>query len=256
MRLSPKQPRPVVQGLPAKSDARPAPRKHHGRFGRNPHCPQAELAADVDHQPSYGRMQVHVLVRVGMVEREPGGGESGELGADFGGKLPANTRTEEIINPEAELVRWKPALGVQKIRDCGPRQYGWPFDHHEMQSDAKRWQFPRPSHGIQSSRAGNHQARCIQNAVEMRLHDRLVDQFRQTEIIRGKNHAPHLPGRPGMPTLLPSPCGMRPGGEVASEQVAVAATYLTGLASGRLPPPPNPLPQGEGEDFSSAPPSS
>jgi putative holliday junction resolvase len=50
----------------------------------------------------------------------------------------------------------------------------------------------------------------------------------------------------GGSNILPSPCGRGLGGGVAPAQVAVAA-YVAGSTSGRLPPPPNPLPQGEYE---------
>ena len=61
-----------------------------GRFGGNADGAQAEFAADADHQGADRRMQVHVLMGVGVVERQAGGGEGLELGADFGGELAAD----------------------------------------------------------------------------------------------------------------------------------------------------------------------
>ena len=59
--------RPVIQRMRAQPDARAAARKNRGRLGRHPHPREAELAADLEHQPPDGRMQVHVLVRIGVV---------------------------------------------------------------------------------------------------------------------------------------------------------------------------------------------
>ena len=189
MRLSPKQPCPVIQGMAARTDARAAPRDHRGRFGRNTNCPQSERPADVDHQPTYRRMQVHVLVRIGMVERQPGGGERRELCADFRGELPADARAEEVVHAESKLVRGKLSPCVDQIGNFRCRQHGGTVDRHQMQADAKGRTRPRPPHRIRGGWAGDHEARGIQNTVAVRSFDRLVDGFRKAEIIGGEDYA-------------------------------------------------------------------
>ena len=70
---------------------------------------QTERRTDRQHQASDRRVQVHVLVRVGMVERQAGVGKRRELSTDFRRKLPAHTRTEVILHTKPQLVGRKPA---------------------------------------------------------------------------------------------------------------------------------------------------
>ena len=41
---------------------------------------------------------MHVLVRIGVVQRQPRRSERRELRADLGGELAANTRTGEVVH--------------------------------------------------------------------------------------------------------------------------------------------------------------
>ncbi len=41
---------------------------------------------------------MHVLVRVGVVQRQPGRSERRELRADLCGQLAANPRTDEVVH--------------------------------------------------------------------------------------------------------------------------------------------------------------
>ena len=70
-------------------DARAAARQHRGWLGRHTHPRKTEFPADLQHQPPHRRMQMHMLVRIRVVQRQPGGGEGGELRADLGGELTA-----------------------------------------------------------------------------------------------------------------------------------------------------------------------
>jgi hypothetical protein len=94
---------------------------HRGRFGGDAQRPQSEIAADVDHQAAYRRMQLHMLVGVGMVKRQAGRREGGELGVDFSRKLTANRRAEEVSDAESKLVGRKPPLCIDKARNVGSR---------------------------------------------------------------------------------------------------------------------------------------
>ena len=75
-----------------------------GRLGRDPQRRQAELAPDLDQEPADRRMQMHVLVRVGVVEPQPGGREGLVLRPDLGRQPAAHAGAEEIVDAESQLV--------------------------------------------------------------------------------------------------------------------------------------------------------
>ena len=77
-------------------------------------------------------MQVHVLVRVRMIQRQAGGAESLELRADFRRELPSDVRAEEIVHAEAELVRRETTLRVDKVRYRFGRQRRRAFDYDQV----------------------------------------------------------------------------------------------------------------------------
>ena len=80
---------------------------------------------------------MHVLVCVGVVQRQPGGGEGGELRADLGGELAAHARAEEVVDPQAKLAGGKLSVGIDQIRDLVGRQHRLPLDHHQVQPDTQ-----------------------------------------------------------------------------------------------------------------------
>lgn len=176
-------------GLPARPPCRIAQAPQG--LGGNAHRAQAEVAADVDHQPPHRWVQVHVLVRIGMVERQAGGSERSELRAYFRGELPANLRAEEIPHPEAELIGRKLASRIDEIGNYRHRQHGGALDHHQVQPDPQGRQRARASHCIRGGGSGNHQARGIQDAVAMRALDCLIDRLRQPEIVGGEDDVFH-----------------------------------------------------------------
>ncbi len=158
---------------------------------------QAELGALGDHQPADGRMQVHVLVRVGVVERQAGRGEGRELGADLGRELPADARPEEVAQAQAELVGREPARPrPTRCGDFAGRQHGRAFDDDEMQADAQARHRAGAAHRVGGGGAGDHQAGWREHAVAVGALDRLVDRLRQAEIVGGEDDAiagPPLP---------------------------------------------------------------
>ena len=183
--------RPVIQRMRAHPDARAAARQNRRRLGRHTHPRQPELPADLQHQPPDGRMQMHMLVRIGVVQRQPGGGEGGELRADLGGELAADARTGEVVDAEAELVGREPAVGIHQVGNLGRRQHSRALDHHEMQSDAQVRQRARAPHGIRRGGTGHHQAGGVQRAGAVRSLDRLVDRFGQAEIVGREDDTRH-----------------------------------------------------------------
>ena len=173
----------MIQRVGAEPDAGAAARKNRRRLGRNAHARQAELAADVEHQPADRRMQMHVLVRIRVAERQAGGGEGGELRADLRGELAADARAGGVVDAEAELVGGEPAVRVHQIGNLGRRQHGGAFDHHQMQPDAQVRQGARAPHGIGGGRAGHHQAGGVQDAGAVRTLDGFVDRWGEAEIV-------------------------------------------------------------------------
>ena len=62
-------------------------------------------------------MQVHVIVRVHVVERQPRGGEGLELRADFGAKLRTRAGAKEKAHARARGIVEKGAVGAHQIGD-------------------------------------------------------------------------------------------------------------------------------------------
>ena len=56
-----------------------------------------------------------------------------------------------------------------------------------MQADGKRRQATRQLHGLSRRRRSDHQARCGENAFDMRALDRLIDFVGEAEVVRRDN---------------------------------------------------------------------
>ncbi len=110
----------------------------HGRgLARNPDRREAEAPADLDHEPPDGRVKVHVLVRIGMLEEKTRCCEGGELGADFARELTAERGAEEIADAEPRLIGGKPAVPIDEIGDFRAPEHGRALDKNEVQADAE-----------------------------------------------------------------------------------------------------------------------
>ncbi len=57
---------------------------------------QAEVAADVDDHLADDGVELHVFVRVGVVQRQAGFAKGLELGANFGGELAAGAGADGV----------------------------------------------------------------------------------------------------------------------------------------------------------------
>ena len=119
-----------------------------------------------------------------MVERETGGAERLELGADFRGQLAPDARAKENRKPARDLIvveagrRRRPAGRVSAGGNIGCA-----VDQHEMQPDPQPRQTARPHHGVGGGRRRDHQARAGQDAVAVGPLDRLVDGDVAPEIV-------------------------------------------------------------------------
>ena len=161
-------------------------------LGRNTHRARRPWArpASIMRAPD-GRVQVHMLMRVGVVERQAVGRE----GAILSGHLPRQRiprpAAEGVAQSEPQLLAWELALVVHQCGDLGRRQDGRPFDRDEMQPDAKGRHGPRTSDGVCRRISRHHQTGGRENAVAMRPFDALIHGERQAEIIGRENCTPH-----------------------------------------------------------------
>ena len=175
---------PGAQRGRAEGRARAAGREWGGGFGGNADRAQSVVAADVDEHASDGGMKVHVLVGVGMVERQAGRGEGLELGADFRGEFASCFGIEEVAHSALDLIGTEFLVVFDKMRDTGVRQDGRSFNDDEVQPDAEVRQSACASNGVVGGVACNHEAGGREDAIRVCAFDALVDGFRKPEIIR------------------------------------------------------------------------
>src|SRR5690349_8570701 len=75
--------RPVIEGVCAETDTAPTTCQHCWRLRRNAYMPEAELTADPQHQLRHRRMQVHMLMRIRVMQCQSSRREGCELRTDF-----------------------------------------------------------------------------------------------------------------------------------------------------------------------------
>ena len=158
------------------------------RLRGDAHGPKPMREPGLDQHAADRRVQVHVLVRVGVIERQARGGEGAVLRRDLGRDLPPAARTEEVFQCEAELVGGEPPRAVHQMRH-GAGQHGIALDHHEVQAYPQIGHLPGATHRIAGRGAGHHQAGGAEDAVPMRPLHRLVHRLRQAEIVGGDDDA-------------------------------------------------------------------
>ncbi len=110
-------------------------------------------------------MNVHVLVGIGVIEPEPGGGKGAILAGNLCGEASAAAWAEEVVETETELIaadRWR--AGQDRVA----------FDGDEMQANGEGGQGFGPADSIRSGGAGDHEAGGRQDALTMRQLDGLV----------------------------------------------------------------------------------
>ena len=95
------------------------------------------LAPDVEQQTADRRMQVHVLVRVGMASGRPVAAKAANCGADLGGELTADARTDEIVEAEPELGGRELSGAVSRSGIWAGGKDGRALDHDEVEADVQ-----------------------------------------------------------------------------------------------------------------------
>ena len=136
-------------------------------------------------------MQMEVLVRVAMIQRQSRGGKGLELRADLGAQLTARPRAARDLCAQRRHVGSKKAVGANQPRDLRGRQRRAALHQHDMQSDSKLPHAARTPYCIGGRSSRYHEAGCRQNSAGMRRLDRFIDLVRCAEIIRGHDQALH-----------------------------------------------------------------
>ena len=155
----------------------------------------AVIGADLDDEPRHSRVQMHVLVRVDVVERETGRAKRLELRPDFGREQSACLRAEEKPQTGSKRVVVEAAVAANEAAEFLRRQDRIAVDQHEVKTDMEVRVAPCPRDGVGRSWGTDHQASGGQDAVAMRPLDRLIDRNIATEIIGGDDQPPEAQGQ-------------------------------------------------------------
>src|SRR5262249_35892905 len=124
-------------------------------------------------------MEMKMLVRIDVVEREAARAIGLELRLDLGCGLAANRWAGEDVEPERGHVAAEASAGIDEIGHALRRQHRSALDQHDMQADAQARQALRAADGTLSGAAADHEAGGRQNSLLMRELDRLVDFERE-----------------------------------------------------------------------------
>ncbi len=135
-----------------------------------------------------------MLVRIDVVERQPGRGECRELRRDLGRKLASNGGAQRDREAEPRHVGAEMTVRADEIGNAFGRQGGLRFDQHHVQTDAQARHRARAAHRVGRTRARDHQAGGRENTGPVRDLDRLVDLGREAEIVRGDDQAVQCAG--------------------------------------------------------------
>ena len=157
--------------------------QHLRRFGRHAHRAHAVAFPDVEHLPAHRRVQMEVMVRIDMVERQTGRLEGFELCLDFRGELPARAGSDEDVDARPHQIASQSPMAVDEIRDAFGRQHRPSVDEHQVQPNTKRRQTTRACQRVVDSSASHHQACRREDARCVRELDAFVDLRRQAEIV-------------------------------------------------------------------------
>ena len=109
---------------PRRSSVRVDPTDRRRRLHGPAHGAQTEVPPDLDHQRGDRRMQVHVLVRVGVIQSEARGCKRLELSPDLAAQLGPCLAPEPVVHPRTEQVGSQDVLRADEPGDLLRRQHG------------------------------------------------------------------------------------------------------------------------------------
>src|SRR5215472_18422638 len=99
-----------------------------GRLERYTHRRHAVVSPDLDDEPRNRRMDMHVLVRIHVIEPQTGRTKRFELRLNFSCELTSNSRHKEKPDTGAGHVSVEFATSADDLRDFGPLQNRPPID--------------------------------------------------------------------------------------------------------------------------------
>ena len=160
---------------------------------RQAHRLHAEVLADAQDQSEDARVDVEMLVRVDVIERQARGLEGAELGPDLALELRACARQQEVAHAVEEQPVAKAAVRVHQRRNVCRRQQRRAIGQHQVQPHAQPRQLARAPHRVRGGRGAHHEACRLQGTGAARVLDRLVHGLVQAEIIGGQNQKAFRP---------------------------------------------------------------
>jgi hypothetical protein len=160
-------------------------------------------------------MQVHVVVRVDVIELEARGTERLELGADLRLELAPHARPEEEAQAGGDQIFVERPPGIDEVGHGLGREDRATLHEHEMEPHPEARQAAGALHRVVGRRGADHQARRAEHPLAVRALDRLVDRHGETEVVAGEDDAPRrtIPARPtphSETARAPRPTGPRP----------------------------------------------
>ena len=159
--------------------------EHGKRLARHAQRAQSVPAACVDHRACNGRVNVKMMVRIDVIERQAGRGESIELRRDFRRELFAHFRAQEDLRAERRHVPAQPSLVVDEIRDGSAGKCRPSIDEREVQPDTQRRKAAGALDRIGDGGPAHHQTGGAQDAAGVRYFDGAIDFGRQAEVVGG-----------------------------------------------------------------------
>ena len=116
-------------------------RPGHG-FPGDAHRAEPEAATDFQQDPLHGRVKMHVVVRVHVIQRETALREGFELSRDLRPQLRPDSRAKEDAHPGTEEIVEERSVGPHQKWDLLRREDGASLHQHEMQTHAQPGQTP------------------------------------------------------------------------------------------------------------------
>jgi len=130
-------------------------------------------------------MQMHMVVRVHMIQLEARFSKRFELRPYFSLELFPDSRIKEKFKTCLRKPGRKGAIRVHKIRDLPLRQNTIAFHQRQMEANLERRALPGALDGVRGEGGSHHQACGRKDSLLVCLRNGLIDRQRQAEIISG-----------------------------------------------------------------------
>ena len=145
--------------------------------------PEAKAFTFFHQDCEHGGVEMQVQMPIHVIERQTGGTEAGELFANLGAQLLAQTSLGEVAKAGADRIVAELIAFVHEARNFFPRQSRMPAEQREMEADAEPGIFLRQRHRFGAIRFVHHQARGSEHALTMRAEDGFIDRAGTAEVV-------------------------------------------------------------------------